>query len=122
MDNSYVVDFHSNDQGRLILSLTEMEQFVAKKTDEKWFQLIRKLPSGLRAALLSELELGNQIVSIQKSNWPQNGSIMVCLGARFKNDYTKNKFGVNYRLVNDPHYWYDEISQVVDSVTYLVVT
>jgi hypothetical protein len=117
----YVVDIRSIDPKRLHLALSDIDVFLPSKIEKKWYLPLRKLPKRLQSALLSELELGNQVTSIQFGNWPQAGSVLVCLAAPFKNDYSTEKFGVCYRVVNDPHYWMAEISVSEDGVEYLIV-
>lgn len=103
-------------------ALNDWDQFVPEKADEKWFSVLGTLPGNLRAALLLELELGNEVRSIECANWPQTGSIFICLKSSFKNKWADNPLGVEYRLINDPHYWYDEISQTAGGVQHLIVT
>ena len=122
MEDSYVIDSNSIEHDRLLQALKDVDKSAATKKEEKWFNLIRKLPSNLRSALLLELESGNRVTSIQYCNWPQKGSILISLAFPFKNDFSGKRFGVDYRLMNDPHYWQTDIHQIVDGVEHLIVT
>jgi hypothetical protein len=117
---SYTIDQKSFSPERLQKALAKSD-FTAKKKEEKWYALVRMLPHGLRSALLAELNSGNFVTSLQYANWPQKGSIFVCLGMPFKVDYSKNNFGVKKRELNDPLYWIQDISETVDGIEYLVV-
>lgn len=119
-NRSFVVDQPSVSTERLVQALAE-ENFHVHKKDEKWFRLLEKLPRGLRNALLAELNLGNYVTSLQYSNWPQKDSIIVSLGLPFKLDFTDNAFGVKKRVLNDAHYWNEDIYQTVDGVDYLII-
>jgi hypothetical protein len=117
---SYVVDFNSIDQERLAASLTDPVKFKPEQNEDDWVYAIRRLPSNLRLALLSELKAGNVVTSIQYGNWPNKGSVMVCLQQRFIHDFSKDS-NVCYRFINDPHYWYSDINETVDGIEHLIV-
>ena len=121
MDNSsYIIDQHSFSPERLRAALSN-DDFKVRKKEEKWYALIKKLPAGLKSALLAELNVGNYVTSLQYANWPQRGSIFVSLGMPFKIDFSTNDFGVKKRVLNDPHYWSEDIYQAVNGIEYLVI-
>lgn len=117
---SYTVDLHSIFHARIVEALTKPD-FKPDKEEKKWYVLIRRLPTNLQEALLSELRLGNCVSSIQYSNQPQSESIFVCLSYLFKSDFSSGSFGFKYRELNDPHYWNKEIGQAIDGVDYLII-
>lgn len=122
MASNYVVDANSIDSDRLKLALQDPTGFAAGHADHAWYVLLLKLPQALRKALLEEIEAGNRVTSIQFCGWPQPGSVLVSLAGPFKQDYTVGSHGVEYRALNDPHYWMADIHEVVDGVEHLIVT
>lgn len=110
------------DHGRLIQALTDLDHFMPAKADEKWLSIVRLVPANLRAALLLELRSGNRVDDISYSNWPQDGSVVIRLSQRFKNDWADNKYGVEYCFMNDPHYWKADINETVGGVQHLIIT
>ena len=60
----------------------------------------------LNEILKSELGLGNEIA--EESAWPPNCKKIIILKRRFHHSYENN--GLDYRKINDPHYWYAEYS------------
>lgn len=103
-----------------LISAHEDADFVLKKNEQEWHKIINRLPSGLRAALLAELKLGNCVTSLDM-DWPQTGSIVITLGSSFKFKFAKSKLGVKYSKTNDSHYWRRDVSQTVDGVDYLMI-
>lgn len=122
MKDSYLIDSHSIDHSRLLQALNDPDKFNATKLEEKWFTIIKKFPKNLRTALLLELNAGNSVTSIQFGNWPQRGSIVICLNSEFKHNFSDKSFGVEYRILNDPHYWNADIHTIVDGVEHLIIT
>lgn len=117
---SYTVDQSCISPDRLKEALVEPD-FKVEKKEEKWYSLVKKLPCGIRAALLAELNLGNYVNSIQYANWPQEGSILVSLGMPFKQNFASNRFDVKMRTLNDAHYWKADVYQTVNGVDYLII-
>ena len=59
----------------------------------------------LKGMLETELKAGNRISGIEEGNYPRPGGRMIFLERSFQTSTQKNLPGVEYRLVNDPHYW-----------------
>jgi len=68
-----------------------------------WISEINKIPKNLVEVLMSELKSGNFISSISNDNWPQNGSVVIKMNGRFKEE-SRNFSATKWRLLNDPHY------------------
>lgn len=64
----------------------------------------RRLPAGLKRILTEEILLGNTIAE-DWSSWGQ----VVLLDHRFKVSRGGVEAPLLYRLVNDPHYWHEEV-------------
>jgi hypothetical protein len=43
------------------------------------------------------------------------------LGMPFKIDFSTNDFGVKKRVLNDPHYWSEDIYQAVNGIEHLII-
>jgi hypothetical protein len=56
----------------------------------------------LTKILKQELKLGNKIVETSKG-WPDNDTIIIFLGEPFKTTYDIDN--IEYRNIDDPHYW-----------------
>lgn len=108
---------------RLIDALTQAKAFVPLSSAEKnWHEILILLPAGLQKALLDELTRGNRVASIQYGDWPQKGSVIVCLAEKFKVAYTReNPYGVTFRQMNDPHYWTADIHETINGVEHLII-
>lgn len=65
--------------------------------------LLKNLSDPLKAILQSELTSGNTIREVS-SGWPDEDSIIVLLATSFKRVYLVADF-VQFREVNDRHYW-----------------
>ncbi|MDH7462158.1 hypothetical protein QEG73_12745 [Chitinophagaceae bacterium 26-R-25] len=63
---------------------------------------IHDFSSTLSKILNRELELGNEIVETSKG-WPEETTIIILLKKPFINKYESEN--VEYRIINDPHYW-----------------
>ena len=87
---------------------------------EPWTKEVDKLPDDLKLILISELRHGNLITSISSTNWPQEGSIVVKLKDRFRKE-SKNIATTKWRLLNDPHYCNEEISQTLENIEFLLI-
>lgn len=72
--------------------------------------ILKMLPYSLAKLLTHELNCGNLILGISKCNWPEKGSIIV----NFKNRFSKNinlyDDGIVIRILYDPHYCTEEMS------------
>ena len=64
-----------------------------------------KFHGPLRNILKQELEAGNQIAKIYEGDYPREGSVMVFLVWPFKTPIPQTLNGIEYRDINDPHYW-----------------
>jgi len=87
---------------------------------EPWIKEINKLPNDLISTLTNELKYGNLITSISNTNWPHKGSIVVKLKDRFRKE-SKNVGSTKWRLLNDPHYCNEEISQILENIEFLLI-
>ncbi len=87
---------------------------------EPWIKEINKLPNDLISILENELKHGNLITSISNTNWPNEGSIVVKLKNRFAKE-SKNVESTKWRLLNDPHYCNEEISQILENIEFLLI-
>jgi hypothetical protein len=122
MKNPHAIDGRLIDKQRILEALRDTEKFSPSKNEKEWISLLEKLPPQLKEALFKELIMGNSISSIQSGDWPQEGSVVICLTSHILNDFSKNSDAVKYRLFNDPHYWYDELSQTENGVEHLIIT
>lgn len=122
MDSPILIDEKNLDIQRITEMLNGIKIFEPNNKEKIWYALLRKLPTELSTILLAQLIYGNTINSIQNANWPQNGSIIVCLNSHLTNYASKKFYLAKYRLVNDPHYWYEEVSQIKDGIEYLIIT
>ena len=121
MAESKTIDVGSIDHQRLLLALRDVGAFRPAKKENRWFSLISELPANLRSALLLELESGNQITSIQKIDYLQEGNIFVNLRDNFKNDFIDWRENVSYYALNDIRYWIAELRETVDGVDYFII-
>lgn len=60
--------------------------------------------------LNQEIELGNEIIETSKG-WPDDKTIIVFLKKPFKRKYSFED--VEYRDINDPHYWRAEYVDII---------
>lgn len=118
---SYIVDGKDIEGSRFVEALIYAKEFKSNKNEKEWQCLADRLPAEPKAILLSELLCGNTIGSIQNANWPQAGSVLVYLDLTLKNGYF-DLTSVKYRFLNDPRYWYEEVTQVKDGVEHLIIT
>lgn len=122
MNKYSVIDSKEINKNRLLIALRDMSNFLPKSNENDWFNMIAKLPESLRFSLLMEMESGNNISLIQDCDWPKKGSIIVSLTSPFKNNYKNWKNGVEFRVINDPHYWQEDIHVNIDNVEHLIIT
>lgn len=121
MKKSATIDFKKIDHVRFIEAIRDAKSSMPTAKESEWFFLIERIPQVFLKVLLYELELGNNIVSIQNGDWPQEGSIVISLSSIFKNKNWENFDGVKYRDMNDPHYWRADISIKIDNVEHLII-
>lgn len=62
----------------------------------------------MKELLKAELEAGNEVVETWHGNWPVEGTVAVLLKYPFKCGIRRDIAGIEYREVNDPHYWQAE--------------
>jgi hypothetical protein len=86
-----------------------------------WLKIFSSLPMGLRKIVVSELLLGNSIVSIGKSEWPNPKSIVINLEDRFHENSRNLIATAKWRLLDDPHYCREEISEIEGKTEHLII-
>ena len=62
--------------------------------------------NALNEILSLELDSGNKIS--EESSWPPKCKKLVILENKFKKQYAEKSELLNYKLINDRHYWYSE--------------
>jgi hypothetical protein len=87
----------------------------------QWINVLRELPKELLEALIVELKMKNFIIDIGKSNYPDEGSIVVTLKNKFCEVAKKYSPKVVYHNPNDPHYWREELSQNHEGICHLLI-
>jgi hypothetical protein len=118
---SIAIDNENIDLNHLLMALRNPDGFTPTKQDAKWLPFIKKLPPDLRSIITEEIASGNEISSIQASNWPTNESVFICMTKRFKCDYSNQYPETKYKLINDPHYWIEEIWQTINGVEHILI-
>lgn len=93
----------------------------AENVNDEWIKLFLSLPSGLVKIILHEISKGNFIVSIGKSGWPNPGNIVVNLQDRFHPTSRELVGAAKWRLLNDPHYCREEISESICQTEHLII-
>jgi len=68
-------------------------------------EIIDLFTGKLREILDFELSINNKICETYKENWPYKGSIVIILEKPFSPPIFKNISGVEFKNINDPHYW-----------------
>lgn len=58
----------------------------------------------LKEILDEEIRLGNRIFEVSEG-WPKETTIMIVLEKEFLSPVARNLEGIEYRELNDPHYW-----------------
>ena len=69
-------------------------------------KILDKITGPIAEIIDLELERGNDIVEVSEG-WPWPNA-NVWLKLRFHKNYLEQFQNIEYRLVDDPHYWYDE--------------
>jgi hypothetical protein len=94
---------------------------TGKETNGGWIGLFHELPLCLKRIILYEISNGNNILRIGKTGWPHPQSVVVSLGNRF---HTTSRIfcpNVRWRLLDDPHYCREEISEFMNEIEYLII-
>lgn len=68
-------------------------------------KIVNKFSGKLREILQVELKAGNKIAEAYEGDWPYPNSIMIFLKKPFKTPIQRDLEGIEFRNVNDPHYW-----------------
>jgi hypothetical protein len=124
MLNKLVFDFDDSSevQNNVIAAIKNMDKYSPKMKDAVWLYLLSLLPDDLRQALLYELTSGNKIKNISSTDWPNAGSIVVNVFDRFHQADKYSNSNVKFRVLNDPHYWREELSQTVAGAEHIIIT
>lgn len=90
--------------------------------EEEPLEILKSIPFELREVLLLELrDFGNYLVSISKGDWPTENSVVVCLGHNFSEASKVNSDKISWRLLDDPHYCEEEVSQISNGTEFLII-
>jgi len=81
------------------------KQILSLHTGVSFSFCLESLPTCLQVILKEELKAGNEIDEISKGDWPDKNSILIFLKKPFLTPIRQNLPYVEYRLINDPHYW-----------------
>jgi hypothetical protein len=73
----------------------------------KCIRILEALDERLKEILFEEIEEGNRIFDVT-AGWPEKDGIMVQMRFPFKKKH--RKLGVDYKTLQDPHYWKEEYS------------
>ena len=106
-------------QQRIIEFIKNSDTFFPKASEIRWLILLKKLPKKIKNCLLNEISLGNSLIALHSSDWPDEGSVVALLSNKFRTkEFEKD---LHFRAFNDPHYCKEEISYVEDNVTHLMI-
>lgn len=106
-------------QQQIIASIKNSDTFFPKASEIRWLILLKKLPKKIKNCLLNEISLGNSLIALHSSDWPDEGSVVALLSNRFNTkEFDKD---LHFRALNDAHYCKEEISYVEDNVTHLII-
>ena len=106
-------------QQRIIEFIKNSDTFFPKASEIRWLILLKKLPKKIKNCLLNEISLGNSLIALHSSDWPDEGSVVALLSNRFSTkEFDKD---LHFRELNDPHYCKEEISYIEDNVTHLMI-
>lgn len=95
------------------------ESQIASADD--WVAMALRLPDALRHVLLDQLDQGNLLTGIGQSGWPARDSIVANFRDRFGVDGQKLPPEVALQVVNEPHQWRENISQIVDGQEHMLM-
>lgn len=90
-------------------------------TNENWIIIFDELPICLKKIVLFEISNGNNILSVGKTGWPNGQSVVVSLGNRFHAASRIFCKAAIWRLLDDPHYCREEISESMRKTEYLII-
>ena len=117
---SYInIDKSIEVQQRIVASIKNSDTFFPKESEIRWLNLLKKLPKKIKNCLLNEISLGNSLIAMHSSGWPDEGSVVALLSNKFRTkEFDKD---LHFRALNDAHYCKEEISYVEDNVTHLII-
>lgn len=102
-------------------ALAQPETFEPVERELPALAVLANLPAELRAALLTELRHGNEVVKVGPRDWPQPGSACVTVRHPFHPTSQYLDGPVHWRYISDPRHWMQELSQRCGDVEHLVV-
>lgn len=106
-------------QHRIAEFIENNDTFFPKASEIEWLNLLKKLPEKLKICLLNEISLGNSLIALYYTGWPENGSIVALLSDPFTtSEFDKD---LHFRVLNDPHYCNEEISYSENNITHLII-
>jgi hypothetical protein len=106
---------------RLIAALEEPSTFAPNPAEAEAFAVAKSVPAELRTALLVELKHGNLLDTVDCADWPNLGSVFICLRNKFHPSTRDLSPEVKWVSAYDPHYWREALSQLQDGVEHLIV-
>lgn len=107
---------------RVFSDLEDLENKKLGKDVKGWLFLAYRLPHDLRNVLISEIQHGNQLVSLSAENWPTPGSVVARVKFPFHEKNKNFSTGLVWRELKDPHYCHEEISQVVNGTEFILIS
>lgn len=110
-----------SEQRKIIAIIEEPNTKLFESNSYEWLRLIQNMPNTLKKILLSELQHKNKIVSISRNDWPNPGSIVINVSDRFQETNRTAYPYTHWRLLNDPHYYREEISESCNGIEYLLI-
>ena len=77
---SYInIDKSIEVQQRIIEFIKNSDTFFPKASEIRWLILLKKLPKKIKNCLLNEISLGNSLIALHSSDWPDEGSVVALL-------------------------------------------
>ena len=107
-------------QQRIAYFIKHRDNFFPKTSEIRWLKLLNRLHEKLKICISNEITSGNSLIALHSSDWPDKGSIVAVLKGRFKT--TEFDADLFFRALNDAHYCNEELAQVGDHVTHLLIT
>ncbi|SEK30154.1 hypothetical protein SAMN05216359_101349 [Roseateles sp. YR242] len=112
--------------GDAAAAAADMAQQIRGRTSQlgsadDWVAMVLRLPDALRHVLLDQLDQGNLLTGIGQSGWPAPNSIVANFRDRFGVEGQKLPPEVALQVVNDPHQWRENISQIVDGQEHMLM-
>lgn len=71
-------------QKRIIEFIKNSDCFFPKSSEIGWLILLKRLPEKLKIYLLDEITLGNSLITLNYSDWPEKGSVVALLRNKFR--------------------------------------